>query len=244
LQVALRDQVTPVCLQAISNHYPFVRGSSSDTPLADFAKLFAPGGVMDTFFKQYLEAHADRSKAQWTWRANSELAGALSVDTLQAFQRAAEIRDAFFQTGGNVPVVQLTVKPAFVADGNVQLEIGGAVVGSSAPSNTSAQFGLPTSAQAQSAPAAPVLVQWPGASLRAAVSATPGTGGPPSVLERTGPWSLFRLLEAGGLSVHGDKATANFAVGGSVLRYEFTSAASRNPLNLGMLRAFKCPSGI
>ena len=44
--------------------------------------------------------------------------------------------------------------------------------------------------------------------------------------------------------MHGETATANFAVGGHVLRYDFTSAASRNPLNLAALRAFKCPSGI
>ena len=239
LQVALRDQVTPVCQQTISNRYPFVRGSKSDAPLADFAKLFAPGGVMDTFFKQYLDAHADRSKPQWTWRQNSELAGTLSLDTLQAFQRASEIRDAFFQTGGNVPVVQLTVKPASATDANVQLEIGGTVIASpTAPANS-----LPTNAPVQPASASPVLVQWPGASLRAAISAT-SAGGQPSVLERTGPWSLFRLLEAGGVSVHGEVATANFAVGGYVLRYDFTSAASRNPLNLAALRAFKCPSAI
>jgi hypothetical protein len=44
--------------------------------------------------------------------------------------------------------------------------------------------------------------------------------------------------------VHGLGATANFAVGGYLLRYDFTSAASRNPLNLAALRTFKCPSAI
>ena len=238
LQIALRDQVTPVCQRTIANRYPFVRGSSSDVPLADFAKLFGPGGVMDSFFKQYLDAHADRSKPQWTWRQNTELARTLSLDTLQAFQRASEIRDAFFQTGGNIPTVQLTVKPAFVSNASVTLEIGGAVIASPTASNN-----FPANAQ-QPASAAPVLVQWPGASLRAAISAAPNAGGQPSVLEQTGPWSLFRLLEAGGVSVHGEIATASFAVGGSVLRYNFTSAASRNPLNLTALRAFRCPSGI
>ena len=239
LQVALRDQVTPACQQAVANRYPFVRGSSADVPLADFSKLFGTGGVMDAFFKQYLEPHADRSKAQWTWRQNTELARTLSVDTLQAFQRAAEIRDAFFQTGGNVPMVQLTVKPAHVSDASATLEIGGTVI-SSASSQPPAFGATP---QPQSAAASPVLVQWPGAALRAAVSASV-SGGQPSVLERTGPWSLFRLLEAGGISVHGEVATANFAVGGTMLHYDFTSAASRNPLNLAVLRAFRCPSGI
>jgi type VI secretion system protein ImpL len=238
LQQALRDQVTPTCQQVVSNRYPFVRGSSSDVPLADFAKLFGPGGIMDTFFKQYLDAHADRSKAQWTWRQNTELARTLSLETLQAFQQAAEIRDAFFQTGGNIPSVQLTVKPAFVTEGSATLEIGGTVVASNSQSNNFA------SAAPQSVSPPPALVQWPGASLRAMISVTTGAGNQPSVLERTGPWSLFRLLEAGGLSVHGDTAAASFAVGGYVLRYEFTSGALRNPLSLGLLRAFKCPSGI
>jgi type VI secretion system protein ImpL len=237
LQVALRDQVTPACQQTVSNRYPFVRGASSDVPLADFAKLFGTGGIMDTFFRQYLDAHADRSKPQWTWRQNTELARTLSLDTLQSFQRASEIRDAFFQTGGNVPMVQLTVKPAFVSDASVTLEIGGTVINATASNSFAANTQQP-------AAASPVLVQWPGASLRAAISASAGAGGQPSVLERTGPWSLFRLLEAGGISVHGETATVSFAVGGSVLRYDFTSGASRNPLNLAILRAFKCPSGI
>jgi type VI secretion system protein ImpL len=238
MQVALRDQVTPACQQTVSNRYPFVRGSNSDTPIADFTKLFAPGGVMDSFFRQYLEAHADRSKPQWTWRPDSELAGTLSLDTLQSFQRAAEIRDAFFQTGGNVPVVQLGVKPGFTTEISVQLEIGGTVISSVAPTS-----GFPNSNPVAVTAASPVLVQWPGASLRAAISAA-GVAGQPSVLERTGPWSLFRLLEAGGLSVHGETATVNFAVGGYLLRYNLTSGASRNPLNLAALRTFKCPSVI
>jgi len=131
------------------------------------------------------------------------------------------------------------VKPAFASDASVTLEIGGAVISSQVANQNT--FGA--NPPAQPASTAPVLVQWPGASLRAAISASSG-GGQPSVLERTGPWSLFRLLEAGGIAVRGEVATANFAVGGAMLRYEFTSAASRNPLNLAMLRAFRCPSGI
>ena len=245
LQVALRDQVTPACQQTISNRYPFVRGSNSDVPLADFAKLLSPGGVMDTFFKQFLDPHADRSKPQWTWRQNTELARTLSLDTLRVFQRAAEIRDAFFQSGGNMPFVQLAVKPSFLSipGANARFEIGGTVIASQSLSSGS---GSPFATQPQLQPSSvsPVVVQWPGASLRTAISSATSTNAAPSVLERTGPWSLFRLLEAGSLSVHGEKATANFIVGGNELHYEFTSGSTRNPLNLAALREFKCPSGI
>jgi type VI secretion system protein ImpL len=80
--------------------------------------------------------------------------------------------------------------------------------------------------------------------LHAAISLAIYPNAPPSLLERNGPWSLFRLLEAGSLSVSGEKATATFLIGGYDSRYEFTSGSSKNPLNLAALREFKCPSGI
>jgi type VI secretion system protein ImpL len=238
LQVALRDQVTPTCQQTVSR-YPFVRGGN-DLPLADFGRVFGTGGTMDTFFKQYLEPNVDKSKAQWTWRQNSELARTLSPDTLRIFQHAADIRDAFFQTGGNIPFVQLTVKPLPPLIPGAKLEIGGATVASP----VAPPPGPPGPPQVQPTSISPVQVQWPGGSLRAAVSVAANPNAPPSVLERNGPWSLFRLLEVGSLSVRAEKATAGFLVGGSESRYEFTSGSSKNPLNLAALREFKCPSGI
>jgi type VI secretion system protein ImpL len=88
----------------------------------------------------------------------------------------------------------------------------------------------------------PTTLQWPGASARTAISVD--EGGPPSVLERIGPWSLFRMLEAGSLSVKGEAATATFIVGGRELRFQITTGSIRNPLNLALLREFRCPGGI
>jgi type VI secretion system protein ImpL len=240
LQVALRDQVTPVCQQTI-NHYPFVRGGS-DLPLADFGRLFGAGGTMDTFFKQYLEPSVDKSKAQWTWHQNTELARTLSPDTLRIFQRAAEIRDAFFQTGGNMPFVQLTVRPLPPIIPGARLEIGGTPVVSPTPPPPGV-FGASQPA-IQPGNLSPVPVQWPGGSLRAAISVAVNPNDSPSVLERNGPWSLFRLLDVGQLSFAAEKATGSFLVGGYDSHYEFTSGSSKNPLNLAILREFKCPSGI
>ena len=88
-----------------------MRGSDREVPLADFAKLFSPNGVMDKFFTQYLAPYADTSKREWTWRQESPVEPSLSPATLREFQRAAEIRDAFFQTGGNQPMVTLAMQP-------------------------------------------------------------------------------------------------------------------------------------
>jgi type VI secretion system protein ImpL len=86
-------------------------------------------------------------------------------------------------------------------------------------------------------------VQWPGPSVRTAISVS-SEAGPPAVLERTGPWSLFRMLEAGALSAKGETASASFIVAGQELNYQISTGSVRNPLNLSTLRDFRCPAGL
>ena len=54
LSRALGDQVTGACQQIVPNRYPFTRGSAQEVPLADFGRLFGPGGIIDRFFTQNL----------------------------------------------------------------------------------------------------------------------------------------------------------------------------------------------
>ena len=253
LQLALRDQVYAVCQQTINGRYPFTRGSEREVPLADFSRLFSPNGVMDKFFAQYLAPYADTSKPVWTWRAGAPITSLLSPNTLRDFQRAAEIRDAFFQTGGNQPMVSLAIRPPVVTGVTAKFETGGVVVAGPAASPAPAPasppgFGGRTPPPPTPPPAAgsvsPTTVQWPGASPRTAISVTADVGGAPSVLERSGPWSLFKFLEAGNMQVRAETASATFIVGGRELRYQITSGSLRNPLNLSALREFRCPSGI
>ncbi len=237
----LRDQVTPVCQQTVTNRYPFVRGSNQEVPLGDFAKLFSPNGIIDKFFTQFLAPYADTSRPDWTWRKDSPVGRSLSPETLKQFQNAAYIRDAFFQTGGSVPQVSLAIKPPRAAGPGVDIktEIGGTVIASPGTGGASA-FGA---APPPPSSAAPSTVQWPGPSTRTAISVSSETG-PPSVLERTGPWSLFRMLEAGSLTAKGETASASFIVAGQELNYQISTGSVRNPLNLTTLREFRCPSGI
>jgi type VI secretion system protein ImpL len=241
--ILLRDQVFSVCERTITDRYPFVKGAKSEVPLADFAKLFSPNGVIDKFFTQNLAPYADTSGTHWVWRTGSGVDPSLSPTTLREFQRASEIRDAYFQSGGNMPMVTLSVTPPSVAvpGANVRLEVGGVSVASPAPPSA---LNFPTAPQLPAA-TGPVSVQWPGASLRTAISATLESA-PASVLERTGPWSMFRMIEAGSPSYKPETATTTvtYIVGGHDLKYRISSGSSRNPLNLSALREFHCPGGI
>jgi type VI secretion system protein ImpL len=244
LLVTLRDQVTPICQQIISNRYPFVRGSNQEVPLGDFSKLFSPNGVLDKFFTQSLAPYADTSKPEWTWRKESPVGSTLSPDTLKQFQRAAYIRDAFFQTGGNQPAVALAVLPPTIngPGASAKIELGGISIIS--PNTQASGGGLFSTPPPQSASVSPANVQWPGPSMRTAISVANDSTSQPSILERTGPWSLFRLLEAGSMSARAETATATFIVAGRELKYQITTGSIKNPLNLAALREFRCPSGL
>jgi len=249
---ALGDQVTGPCQQTVPNRYPFTRGSTQEIPLADFGRMFGTGGVFDRFFNQHLTALVDRSQRDWTWRQDNALARTLSPATLREFQRAAQIRDAFFATGGNMPSITLAVvPPAAAAGGNIiKLDINGTVVESKSGSN------------------AAVAVPWPGAGLnRTTITVAPDTGAQtqqmqqprpmfgapptptpsaavaPSTLERSGAWSLFRMLDTAGARRQGDWIVASFIVGGIDLQYRF-GGGGVSPLTLPALREFRCPSGI
>ncbi|MGH6811884.1 MAG: type VI secretion system membrane subunit TssM, partial [Methylocella sp.] len=196
LSKALGDQVLSQCQQVVPGRYPFTRGASSEIALADFGRLFAPGGIIDGFFKEFLAKYADTSKREWAWRPEQPLSKSLSRATLKEFQRAAQIRDAFFPSGGNMPTVNLQVFPPVLSGAGVtaKLEVNGAVVVTQAGTSV-----------------VPQAIQWPGAAAggRAAVSLwkdpRPQPAGAPSLsqsaqpapvaIEHTGAWSLFRLLD-------------------------------------------------
>lgn len=80
--------------------------------------------------------------------------------------------------------------------------------------------------------------------MRTAISVVNDASGQPSVLERNGPWSLFRILEAGSMTARAETASAMFIVAGRELKYQITTGSIKNPLNLSVLRDFHCPTGI
>jgi type VI secretion system protein ImpL len=243
----LRDKITPACQQAgLPNRYPFVR-SGPDLQPGDFIHIFGAGGVMDKFFKDELEPYVDTSKPQWTWRQDNELARTLSPETLQAFQRADQIKRLYFR-GGSEPSLQVYVKPSFLnlAGANVKFEIAGATVNNPTPPSPS-PIGTP---QLQPSSVSPVPVQWPGAPVSRILLAV-GAAPPAEFFRYQGYWSMFRAFEAGGLSVQGETASVHYALatqnGAVELRYDLSTPSvtnSLNPLNLAILRAFRCPNTI
>jgi type VI secretion system protein ImpL len=170
----------------------------------------------------------------------------MSAETLRQFQRAARIKDAFFPTNGNMPVINLSVIPPVLPDMGLtaKLEINGFQAVSSNQPNP-----------------APVAVQWPGPGGKTAVSLSqeavpaspsffggapaPAQAAPPSEINGgTGQWTFFRLLDKASKTPRQNGITASWIVGGREVPFQIGTGTVFNPLQLPALAEFKCPTSL
>ncbi|WP_102223013.1 type VI secretion system membrane subunit TssM [Acidimangrovimonas sediminis] len=231
LNAQLQVQVTQQCQKIVQNTYPFSRRSSRDVQMIDFARIFAPGGVMDRFFSQYLVKYADISGKDWKWRAGDPLGSRLSTAALREFQRAAEIRAAFFPSGSNIPGVELTIAQTAIHN-DVQaalLEINGQTMTTRQQGNVAQKF------------------TWPGGSAdgSASVQFAPELQGRDSVLAAPrGPWALYRFVKMGHPRISGREVQVQYTIGGRYIAYSIQVGALVNLFGIRSLSDFQCPTGL
>lgn len=223
----LDQSVTRACEAAVNGHYPFARDGADEISMADFARLFAPGGVMDRFFAQNLAPLIDMTGQEWTWKQDIRSSRGLAKSTLKAFQSAAEIRSAFFPSGGSTPSVNITFTP-FSLNGDADsaiLNIDGQTVQSSQAGNV------------------PSTVTWPDgtASASASLSLQPEMPGRESALKFDGPWALKRLFDKATITNSGGTIEARFVIGGRDVAYTIQAGSGANPFLLQALSGFSCP---
>ncbi|MDE2160955.1 MAG: type VI secretion system membrane subunit TssM, partial [Burkholderiales bacterium] len=151
------------------------------------------------------------------------------VGTLPQFQRAAVIRETFFQGGATVPTTRLEFKPVEM-DPRLHLftlDVDGQIV------------------RYDQGPQIPQPVRWPGprGSDVVRVMVDPATGGG---LVNDGPWALYRLFDRVTMQPGSapEKFRATFDIDGRKTVFDITSSSVRNPLRLAELRAFRCPEGL
>ncbi|GGM08513.1 type VI secretion protein IcmF [Pseudooceanicola nanhaiensis] len=223
-----QSQVLPFCQQALTNRYPFDSRASADVAIADFQRLFAPGGMIESFFNENLRDFVDTRARPWAWKPVNDADLGISPAVLVQFQHAAEIRDAFF-AGGAAPSISFQITPEAL-DPKAQevfLEIDGQTV----------EF-------RHSAAPRPSAITWPGSVGAARVTFQPILQGAGNSLGRDGPWAWFRLLNAAEIrrTNVSDRTRLIFNVGGRIAIFQLQSGSVLNPFNLGALAEFACPT--
>lgn len=222
---ALRSAISGACQDKIASRYPFARDGKKEVALEDFARMFAPKGLIDQFAAEHILPVADASGPEWKWREGEPLAKKLGAAGLASFQRAAEIRDAFFTASDpSAPGFKFTATPPALP--GASLDIDGAIIAG------------------KTRGPAPAL-RWPGPATerRAVLSFRAGRRGS-GTIERSGVWAIFRLIDAGHSNDSGTAAT--FSLAGRELEYRFdsipaTAGGVLKPLDLAGLRKFRCP---
>lgn len=222
-----QSQVLNFCEEALDNRYPFNRQARADVALQDFARLFAPGGEIDTFFNENLRDHVDTRARPWAWKRVNDADLGISQAVLQQMQYASEIRDAFF-SGNDQPAVRFQMTPEALDPKATQvtLEIDG----------QSLEFRHNMTPK-------PFAVTWPGSVGMARVTLQPLEQGTGNMLGRDGPWAWFRLLSAAevrGTNVS-DRNRVIFNVGGRISIFQLQSGSVLNPFSLQALEKFSCP---
>ncbi|WP_207480985.1 type VI secretion system membrane subunit TssM [Arenibaculum pallidiluteum] len=226
-----RSAVLPSCERALPGRFPVQGTARADMAVDDFSRLFAPGGLLDSFFVERLKAYVDTSQEAWRWQRAGGLDIGIPDAALAPFQNAATIREAFFPTGQRRPDIRFSVA-AVQLDPRIEraeLEIDGQL----------ASFGPGANR--------PAILQWPSpaATNRSSLMVQPA-GGQPVVLQAEGAWSPFKLLRAARIERRpdGERVLATFRPGGLEAKFELRASGIVNPFALTELEAFRCPPSL
>jgi type VI secretion system protein ImpL len=219
-----------LCPAVTNGRYPFVPTATDDAPLDGFARLFAPGGVLDGFVNTLLLRYIDTSAKPWRLISADAAAAPVTQADLTQFQRAAMIRDAFFVDSGTRPRVVLNITPvsADAATRRVTLDLDGTAIVYTTGAQQSTQ------------------VVWPNFSLQPTMRMVfdPPVANGAGELRETGPWALFRLFGRGRLQAQAaatDRYTLTFQFGDRRAVFDVRTAGTASPLAPGLLQDFRCP---
>ncbi len=199
-------------------------------PLDDFARLFAPGGLLDSFFNAQLRPYVDTSGSTWQPQLAEGVVAPVSAAEIVMFQRAAKIRDVFFPGGGSSPAVSFEITPAGVGSGTQQatLDLGGTVIVAGHDASRATQ------------------IAWPGSGhgMAAGLTFDPPPADGIALFQENGPWALFRLLRRArqlpGASP--ELFTLAFQSGDRSASFALRAASLLNPFAPGALQDFHCPT--
>ena len=226
---AWQQAVLPFCEQATGKQYPFDRRAAADMSMADFAKLFGPTGLIDSFMTTNLKDLIDTSKKPWTWKVVNGADLGISQAVLDQLQAASEIKDAFFPQGP-APAVNFQITPVALDPNatDITLNIDGT------PVAFAQNAGQPL----------PTAIAWPGSVGVAQVTFNPPLAGGESAVTKDGPWGWFRLLDSAEVRATNapDRKRVIFNVGGRIAIFQMQSGSVVNAFALPAMSAFKCPS--
>ncbi|BFG78813.1 type VI secretion system membrane subunit TssM [Paraburkholderia terrae] len=223
LNALWQANVAQLCRQALDGRYPLVRGSNRDAAPDDFSRILGPGGLIDDFFQKNLATLVDMSGPQWRWRTGADSLG-IPADVLTQFQRAAQIRDAFFRAGGRDVSVRFTLKVLDIdpAIDHATIDIDGQQLVAAHVDQS-------------------MVFQWPSGKGTGQAHVDFDPSGDSARAD--GPWALLHLMDNARLqpTAQADRFKMTFESDGHPLVLQLDASSVTNPFRRGVFEQFRCP---
>jgi type VI secretion system protein ImpL len=221
----IEENLGRVCRATLQGRYPFA-DSQRDVKLVDFERFFSAGGLVDEYYKKNLADKVDTSLHPWRYKGDVED----SEGSLDIFERAAEIRDAFFQAeNGRRLSLALDISVPYLDPAITQLNM----------SFDGKQVNY------AHGPVLPVSITWPAshATSRVALNAMPGIAAGASSMAFSGPWSLFRWLDNASdiVASNTDEMVLIYQLESRRANVEVSGLIYKDRPVIDLLRDFRCP---
>ena len=100
---AWEQTIIPAYNTALANKYPLYKNSKDDINLEAFNHFFAPSGLMDVFFDQYLKPFINIDKENWSWGSIDGQKVNFAPNYLEVFLRASLIQKMFYPAKSSMP---------------------------------------------------------------------------------------------------------------------------------------------
>ena len=218
------------CRNAIDGRYPFT-SSSQEVSAEDFNRIFAAGGVLDSFFTKQLAPQVDVTSQPWCYKQTDSGVPPIQGPELAPFQQAQRIREALFKDpGANKMSLSMEINVVEL-DPNITdliIDIDGQAL------------------RYVHGPLRPLHVNWPGPrnGSMAEITANPRIRQDTSTILTNGPWALFRLLDKGHLvsTASSNRQLVEYNFDGRRAVLEITTGSDFNPLGSTLLSSFSCPA--
>ena len=227
LNTVWRYQVYETFRNTLGDRYPLVAGRQSEASVVAFNEFFKPGGIQQAFVDEYVSPFVDTYR--WKQKGYGGFSIGLSSEALRQFQRADDIRRAWFSEG-EAAAINFRATPEKLHS-NVRLftmEIG--------ENRISYSHG----------PRIEKSLNWiAGESGRSRI-VFEDLGERVSNDQYDGDWSLLRMIDDAQLhsTVNKSEKVITFTESGYQAQYRLAASTNVNPFDLSLLRNFRCPQSL
>lgn len=107
----------------IANHFPFASIENNEVSLTNFSYFFAPHGLLDKFFKDYLDAFVDSSQLPWKLKNLDGDSLPIYQSSLASLQKAFQIQRTYFRRSDQSLYVPFSIQALAIKNNTTNFTI-------------------------------------------------------------------------------------------------------------------------